>query len=178
MGHGYRVGLAVGIVAVGALTGCGATSAPKQPVAATSPADPVAAARHDAVAAYEGMWDDMAKAGETANWQDPALGSHATDSALDILVKILKMDAQDGAVLKGGPPTLSPTITSMEPASHPTVVTLTDCVKSPHWLMYRKSTGALWNDKPGGNRATTAEVVQSQGVWKVVVFESDNLGTC
>lgn len=178
MWRGHRVKLAVGIVAVGALAGCDATSASKQPAAATSAADPVAAARHDAVAAYEGMWDDMAKAGETANWQDPALATHATDSALGILVKILKMDAQEGAILKGGPPTLSPTITSMEPSTSPTVVTLTDCVKAPNWLMYRKSTGALWDDKPSGNRATTAEVVESQGVWKVVTFSSDNLGSC
>jgi len=178
MGHGHRVGLAVGIVAVGALTGCGATSAPKQRVGATSAADPVAAARHDAVAAYEGMWDDMAKAGETADWQDPALTTHATDSALDVLVQILKADDKDGAVLKGGPPTMNPTITSMLPSSSPAVVTLKDCLKSPNWLMYRKSTGALWDDKPSGNRATTAEVVLSQGVWKVVAFSSGNLGSC
>ena len=176
--YGHRYKLAVGALAVGALAGCGATSAAKQPTATAPAVDPIAAARHDAVAAYEGMWDDMAKAGETANWQDPALASHATDSALGILVKVLKMDDQEGAVLKGGPPTMNPTITSMEPSSSPTVVMLQDCLKTPNWLMYRKSTGALWDHKPGGNRATTAEVVQSQGVWKVVLFSSSALGSC
>lgn len=176
--YGHRYMLAIGALVVGMLAGCGTTSAHKQPVAATSDVDPVAAARHDAVAAYEGMWDDMAKAGETADWQDPALASHATDSALGILVKILKMDEQEGAVIKGGPPAMDPTITSLEPSSSPTVVMLQDCLKTSNWLMYRKSTGALWDDKPGGNRATTAEVVQSRGVWKVVNFSSSSLGSC
>ncbi|WP_194891968.1 hypothetical protein [Catenulispora pinisilvae] len=175
-GHSFK--LAVGVTLLGVLSGCGTATAHPLPNATTPNADPVAVARQNSVAAYKGMWDDMSKAGETANWNDPALGTHATDSALNILVKILKADDSDGAVLKGGPPTMNPTVTSMEPSVNPTVVTLKDCLQSAKWLMYRKSTGALWDDKPGGNRATTAEVVQSQGVWKVVAFSSAALGSC
>jgi hypothetical protein len=174
----HRIRLAVGVMHFGVLAGCGVTATHPQLHATTTGTDPVAMARHDAVAAYEGMWDDMANAGETANWKDPALATHASDSALDILIKILKADDKDGAVLRGGPPTMNPTVTSMEPSSNPTVVTLKDCLRAPTWLMYRKSTGALWDDKPSGNRATTAEIVQSQGVWKVVSFSSAALGSC
>jgi hypothetical protein len=176
--YGHRTALAAGVVVVAALAGCGASTARSLPKPTAPSADPVAAARQDSVAAYKGMWDDMAKAGETADWNDPTLATHATDSALNVLVNILKADDKGSAVLKGGPPTMNPTITSMEPAASPTVVTLKDCLQSSKWLMYRKSTGALWDDKPGGNRATTAEVVQSQGVWKVVAFSSDAIGTC
>ncbi|GAA2057930.1 hypothetical protein GCM10009839_79380 [Catenulispora yoronensis] len=138
----------------------------------------VADAETAAIAAYQGMWIDMSKAAETANWQDPALGSHAADSALAELVKILKSDDQQGAVLKGGPPVMHPDVDTALPLSSPTVVTVSDCLGSQHWLLYRKSTGALWDDKPGGNRTVTAQVIQSQGTWKVNSFTAGDLGTC
>ena len=166
--------------AVMAIAACGAS---KHDTASAAPASTastssMSAAGAAAIAAYEGMWTDMAKAGETANWRDPALGVHAASSALDVMVKILKEDDQMGAVLKGGPPVMHPRITSEAPTSNPTAIKLSDCLGSQHWLLYRKATGAPWNDNPGGNRAVTAEVVQNQGVWKVNSFTAADLGTC
>lgn len=73
---------------------------------------------------------------------------------------------------------MHPKITSEEPASAPTVVTLSDCLGMQNWLLHRRSTGALWDDKPGTNRATTAEVVLSQGVWKVASFDVASSASC
>lgn len=175
--HGHRIKLAVGVMVLAPLAGCGKTAEHAPPTATTPAADPAAAARQEAVTAYEGMWNDLANAAQTANWRDPGLTVHATDSALSMMVNLLKEDDKDGAILKGKP-VMNPKVTSAEPTSSPTVVRLSDCLNSQNWLLYRKSTGALWDDKPGGKRAVNAEVVQSRGAWKVVTFDAAALGTC
>lgn len=174
-----RVRLVVGTIACAALAGCGTSGHGAQPPPPSAPvADAAAVARQGAIAAYEGMWTDMAKAGETANWHDPVLATHATDSALSTMVKLLQEDEKLGAVLKGGPPVMHPKVVSAEPSSVPTVVTVSDCLGMQHWLLYRKATGQPWDDKPGTSRATKAEIVLSQGTWKVEGFDVAGLSSC
>ncbi|HSZ29626.1 MAG TPA: hypothetical protein VK784_07705, partial [Pseudonocardiaceae bacterium] len=59
---------------------------------ASSPAD---VATKAAVAAYVAMWQAMARAGETSDWQSPELGPYATGEALATIVRSLYADQLD-----------------------------------------------------------------------------------
>lgn len=178
-GTSVRLVGALGVLSI--LTACGSTGRnDSRPAAQSSPtpsASSTAPADSAAIAAYEGMWGDMAKAGESANWHDPGLAAHATDAALTGMTEMLEEDDKDGAILKGSP-ALHPKITSAEPATAPTAVLLSDCIGTQHWILYRKATGQPWDSTPGGNRAATAKIVLDQGVWKVVGFSVAGIGTC
>lgn len=138
----------------------------------SSPAD---AATKAAVAAYLGMWHDMATAATTSDWQSPQLGQHATGDALLVISKSLYTDHLNGVVTKGAP-TNNPTVSSVNPPPNPTTIMLTDCGDSSNWLKYRNS--QLF-DTPGGRRSITAEVKkQPDGSWKATRFAVEALGSC
>lgn len=183
----------IGVMAVGVLVaGCSAGSSTTPPQASdgqpgaqpsalssapsqTSPAD---AARQGAITAYLGMWEDMATAGETSNWQDPRLGLHATATALTNITRGLYADKANGLVSKGRPKN-SPQASSMEPLSAPTKVIIEDCGDSTAWLHYRADTGKPADDSPGGRRQINAVVEkQSDGFWRVTDFGVHEVGTC
>ncbi|BCL28553.1 hypothetical protein ACFFS2_30550 [Streptomyces aurantiacus] len=135
-------------------------------------------ARKRAKAAYAAMWRDMARAGKTADWRSPKLAAHATGDALSVMSRVLYADHVNGLVSKGAPKN-SPKVTSVAPPDRPTTVMIEDCGDSTDWLQYRKDTGKLADDKPGGRRAITAEVKQQvDGTWKVTRFAVDGLGSC
>jgi hypothetical protein len=76
-----------------------------------------------------------------------------------------------------GQPVLDPRVTSLTPSVDPTHATLADCFDDTHWVEYKVS-GGLANNAPGGLRATTAELVMKDGVWKVTQITIDKTGTC
>ncbi|MDQ0772962.1 hypothetical protein QF026_001428 [Streptomyces aurantiacus] len=144
----------------------------------SSSASPADVARERARAAYVAMWQDMARAGKTADWRSPKLAAHATGDALSAISRVLYADHLNGLVSKGAPKN-SPEVTSAAPPARPTIVMIEDCGDSTDWLQYRKDTGRLADDDPGGRRAITAEVKQqADGVWKVTRFAVDGLGSC
>ncbi|OLZ45612.1 hypothetical protein BS330_39065 [Amycolatopsis keratiniphila subsp. nogabecina] len=146
------------------------TSAPPSSV---SPAD---AARQEATAAYTGMWRQMAKAGETADWQSSKLAKYATGDALGVINRSLYTDHLNGVVSKGAP-TNNPQVSSVEPTANPTTVMISDCSDSSNWLKYKD--GQLVNDTPGGQRSITAEVKKQQdGTWRVTRFAVEGVGSC
>lgn len=151
-------------------------SASRPPPSSTGvPAD---VAQDRAVSAYREMWLAFAEAGTTSDWQSPALGQHATGIALDKLTRSLRSDQDKGLVTKGSP-TLSPQVSTMDPASDPLKVTITDCGDSTNALKYRKDNGQLADDSPGGRRLINAIVEkQADGKWKVTDFGVHDLGTC
>ncbi|MET8763061.1 hypothetical protein [Lentzea sp. NPDC004782] len=56
---------------------------------------------------------------------------------------------------------------------------VTDCGDSTNALKYRKDSGQLADDVPGGKRRITATVEkQADGTWKVTDFGVLDLGTC
>jgi hypothetical protein len=127
--------------------------------------------------AYTGMWQAMAKAGETADWQSPEVAKYATGDALGVINRSLYTDHLNGVVSKGAPVT-SPKVTEEKPPSKPTTIMISDCGDSTNWLKYKKD-GSPFTDSPGGHRAITAEVKkQADGSWKVTRFAVERVGTC
>ncbi|MEU0465369.1 hypothetical protein ABZ215_15315 [Amycolatopsis sp. NPDC006131] len=154
----------------------GAATPPPTTSAPPSSASPADAARQQATAAYTGMWRQMAKAGETADWQSPELAKYATGDALGVINRSLYTDHLNGVVSKGAP-TNNPQVSSAEPAANPTTVMISDCSDSSNWLKYKD--GQLLNDTPGGRRSITAEVKKQQdGTWRVTRFAVEGVGSC
>jgi hypothetical protein len=123
------------------------------------------------------MWQAMAKAGETADWQSPEVAKYATGDALGVINRSLYTDHLNGVVSKGAPVT-SPKVTEEKPPSKPTTIMISDCGDSTNWLKYKKD-GSPFTDSPGGHRAITAEVKkQADGSWKVTRFAVEGVGTC
>jgi hypothetical protein len=165
-----------------ALASCGsgpskvAASSTLRSVSSTTTTQPPTGAAALALAAYRGMWADMVVASRTSNYQSPSLPQHASGAALSTLVQGLARNQQDGVITKGEP-TFHPQVTSLSPTETPTQATITDCVSDAHWLEY-KVKGGLVNNVPGGNRATTAIAVATDGIWKVTQLAVQAVGTC
>lgn len=122
------------------------------------------------------MWRQMAKAGETADWQSPELAKYATGDALGVINRSLYTDHLNGVVSKGAPAN-NPQVSKVDPADNPTTVMISDCSDSSNWLKYKD--GQLVNDTPGGRRSITAEVKKQQDTtWRVTRFAVEGVGTC
>ncbi|WP_223006833.1 hypothetical protein [Streptomyces roseirectus] len=142
-----------------------------------STASPADLARKQASAAYVGMWRDVAEAAKTSDWRSPILSRHATGDALSVISRSMYADHRNGLVAKGAPKTY-PKAISADPSAGPTTVMISDCGDSTNWLKYRKDTGELADDTPGGRRAITAEVKKAAGGWKVARFAVEAVGSC
>lgn len=158
----------------GSTTGVATSSSPSS--ASPSPVSPADSARQQATAAYTGMWRQMAKAGETADWQSPELAKYATGDALGVVNRSLYTDHLNGVVSKGAPAN-TPQVSKVDPADNPTTIMISDCSDSSNWLKYKD--GQLLNDTPGGRRSITAEVKKQQdGTWRVTRFAVEGVGSC
>ncbi|UQS26053.1 hypothetical protein L1857_26190 [Amycolatopsis thermalba] len=185
-----RIGLAVftatASITLGACSsGEGASqaspTAPSQaslPGSTTAVADPADTAKQLAIAAYLGMWSDMAEAATTSDWQSSKLARNATAEALSKMSRGLYADRYNGLVTKGKPEN-SPQVESVEPADNPTTVNIVDCGDDSHWLKYRIDNGQPAEDGPGGRRHINAMVKKAvDGSWKVTDFAIQDVGTC
>ncbi|WP_253838651.1 hypothetical protein [Actinokineospora globicatena] len=145
---------------------------------ADSMVPPAEQAKEAALAAYRGMWADFVEAGHTSDWQSVKLGVHATGVALTNLSRGLYADHYNGLVTRGEP-VLNPTVSSVEPATEPKKIIVSDCGDSTNWLKYRADTGELADEEPGGRRAINAIAEkQSDGSWKISDYGVHELGTC
>ncbi len=122
--------------------------------------------------AYRAMWADLVSAARTSNFQSTRLPEHAAGQVLTLFVQGLARDQLHGIVTKGDP-VLHPVVTS----SSPNRVTVVDCFDDTHWLEY-KTSGGLAKNTPGGRHATTAELVNTSGTWKVTQLGIGKTGTC
>jgi hypothetical protein len=132
-----------------------------------------------AVATYAEMWQAMARAAQTSDWQSPELSRYATGEALTTMIRSLYDDNLNKMVTRGAPGN-SPVARLAEPPEDPTKVLIEDCGDSTYWLKYRMGT-----DRPagtgsgGGRRLIRAEVLrQPDGTWLVNRFAVEGLGTC
>jgi len=177
----WRIVCVVGALLLAAACGGNGNSMDASPSTTTAErataATDSAAARKQAIAAYNSMWADLADAAKTADYQSSRLSEHADGTALSQLVRGLYANKQHGIVAKGDPAT-NPKVTSATPSSNPTSVVIADCFDDSRWLNYLAATGALQNEVAGGNHATTATVSQSNGVWKVTELAVGAVGTC
>lgn len=148
---------------------------PTAPPSATSPVDAV---RQRAVAAYLGMWHDVAAVSTTSDWRSPRLADNATGDALSVLSRTMYADHYNGLVSRGQPVN-NPRVSSVDPPNAPTTVMISDCGDDSNWLKYHAANGQLADDTPGGRRSITAEVkLARDGSWKVTRFAVEAVGTC
>lgn len=174
----------MGIVLVIA-TGCGeqqgeqadpsASHPPVTPAPATSAPDPKAEVRR-AVAAYRSMWGAFVAASNAGDADPADLGRYTGGSALPTLKRGLALNKSRGLTSKGAP-TLAPRVTSVGPVAAPISVTVSDCVDSTNWLLYKQN-GQPADDDPGGRRKVTATVAKTGETWKVTGFAAREVGTC
>lgn len=151
---------------------------PSASTAAPPTVSPSEVAEQQATQAYVDMWQSMAFAGETSNWQAPELAEYATGNALTTITRSLYADHFNHVISRGGPVD-HPTVSSVDPTGNPTTVRIADCGDSTHWLQYREGTTQLVDGTPGGRRSITAEVMkQPDGSWKVDQFAVEGLGSC
>ena len=181
---GTRGTLAVGSFAVALVfiaVGCdsGTPAAPPSATATSGPATPSmqAAAKAQAIAAYDGMWQAMAKAGEVPDPDAPELRQYAADNALARVVGALVNYRENGQVTRGAPVTHA-SVVSAAPADDPTEVNIVDCGDSTNWTTHNKATGAQISPDPRGRRHITAVVKKIDGTWKVTTFDVGGIGSC
>jgi hypothetical protein len=130
-----------------------------------------------AIAAYRGMWNAYAAAGEVADPTHGDVAQYATGDALESLTGALDGYRKKGQVMKGRP-ALTPRVVSRSPGDPVSRLEVKDCADTTTWLVYDKS-GDLINDVPGGRRSIGATVIDTgNGVWKVSLFGAREVGTC
>ncbi len=129
------------------------------------------------MAAYVGMWQAMAKAGQVPDPDAPELREFAADRALARIVDVIFTYRETGVVTRGAPVT-NARVTGVSPAEAPTEVTAADCGDSTNWTKHKKATGELIEDDPRGRRNITAVVKIVDGSWKVVSFDVGDIGSC
>jgi hypothetical protein len=135
-------------------------------------------AKREALTAYRAMWQDFIAAGTTSDWQSSRLAQHATGTALQNLSRGLYADHQNGVVTRGEP-ILQPAVSSVEPATDPKKVVITDCGDSTNFLKYDKETGRPADNEQGGRQLINAIVeLQSDGSWKVSDYGVHEVGSC
>jgi hypothetical protein len=138
---------------------------------------PRAAAEAKAIAAYNAMWQAMAKAGEVPDPDAPELRQYADGDALRGIVGALVTYRETGVVTRGAPVT-TPRVESVSPSENPTQVDLVDCGDSTNWTTHKKSTGELIKEDPRGRRRITASVRLVGDTWKVNKFDAGAIGSC
>lgn len=154
------------------------SATPTMPASTTQPATPADTAKQQAIAAYVGMWSDMADAATTSDWQSPKLAQNATGEALQTISRSLYADHYNGLVTKGRPVN-HPEVTSVDPLDQPTSITITDCGDSTNWLKYHVDNDQPADDVPGGRRHIEALVKKAvDGSWKVTTFAVHEVGSC
>lgn len=174
---------AVGLVCVMAVAACDPGKPAATPSAAPTLSAPSSAATPPsgdaktlALEAYSGMWKAYAKAGLTANPDEPDLAASATDEALKVLRQGLTAAREKGQIFKGEYVS-KPSVVVASPKDNPTSIVIADCIDMTKFLVY-KTNGDLANDRPGGRRSAGATVRLRDGSWKVFSFALRERGTC
>ncbi len=130
-----------------------------------------------AIAAYRGMWNAYASAGETAEPGHGDLARYTTGDALEALSGALDGYSKKEQVMKGRP-VLKPRVLSRSPGNPVKQMEIEDCADTSDWLVYDKN-GAPADDIPGGRRSIGATVKDTgNGVWKVSLLGVLEVGTC
>ncbi|WP_152628042.1 hypothetical protein [Streptacidiphilus neutrinimicus] len=115
------------------------------------------AAAQAALAAYQGMWSDLARLGGTSDWRNPELGRYMTGDVLSNWSSSFALNKRQGLVLLGTPVS-TPRVFSVAPSDHPNTVEIADCVDMRNWLQYGASTHRLADSVPGGRHWSEAAV--------------------
>lgn len=155
-----------------ALVACGSGS----PRVTSTTTRPVTTPKAAVLAAYRAMWADLVSASRTSDYQSPLLAEHATGQALTLFVQGLARD-QLHDIVTVGEPILQPSVTSLVPATHPTVAKVSDCFNDTGWIEYTTS-GRRVKNQALGLRTTTAVLAKAGGTWKVTELTIGSVDSC
>jgi hypothetical protein len=122
------------------------------------------------------MWKAYAKAGLTANPDEPDLAANIADPALQMLRDALAGYRDKKQVFKGQYGS-RPSVAATDPKDKPVAVIIADCFDTTNFLVYNAD-GTPADDEPGGRRSTSATVQLRDGRWKVTSFAIRETGTC
>lgn len=174
---------ALTVVSVALATGCSSdtsedTPTTPQPSPSASPSlGPRAVAERDGLAAYDAMWQAMAKAGEAPDPDASELRRYAADNALARIVGALVNYRANGQATRGRPVSHA-SVTSATPSEDPIEVRVVDCGDSTNWTTHSKATGEQISPDPRGRRHITAVVKKIDSTWKVTTFDVRDIGSC
>ena len=130
-----------------------------------------------AIAAYRGMWNAYAAAGESVEPGHGDLARYATGEAFEALSGALDGYSKKEQAMKGRP-VLKPRVLSRSPGNPVKQMEIKDCADTSNWSVYDKN-GDPVDDTPGGRRSIGATVLDTgNGVWKVSLFGVREVGTC
>ena len=141
--------------------------------ASTTPSTTASTPSAQALTAYRAMWNEVAEASNTSDYQAAYLNDHLSGKALLTITNNLAAENKQGIVAHGAP-ALHPVVTSATATS----AAISDCLDDRAWLQVYASTGKPVDDIPGGFRSTTSTVVDIGGTWKVTQLDTGAEGTC
>jgi hypothetical protein len=142
-----------------------------------SPAQQAAAV--SALAAYRGMWADLATIGQSLDgWKNPELGAHLDDKPLIEWSQQFADSAKLGEVSTGAP-LIDPRVVRVDTGPTPGKVEIADCFDNSTWPMVYAATHKPVDSKPGTRERTEALVtLGTDGYWRVTQQVFGNPGSC
>lgn len=164
----------------------GAPTSPEPLSTASSPAPTVTSGQAEALAqkalsvyrAAFADWSAVEAIPDKDDYHNPRLADHLTGAALSYVTGAVYVNTSvKGAVARGNPVLLHPTVGQMTPVVNPTQILVNDCVQTDNWLLYTTD-GHPYNNVPGGKEKTQALVTEINGAWKVSQLVMQTTGTC
>jgi len=188
----YRRRVAPTLVLVAALAaaGCTGKSAPPaaRPSAAAGSASPtpsadpnVAAARQEAITAYNGYFQAYAAASAAGNPDDPNLATYAADPVLSVTRHNIRVDFADTGKVQVGVPKVTVTVGKVDLVGQPATVTLNVCLDYRGLsLAYKSNHSPVPNSALTGDPYTGSAVVTrfTDGRWLVTQATSSRDTPC
>ncbi|WP_370063124.1 hypothetical protein [Streptacidiphilus sp. MAP5-3] len=142
-----------------------------------SPAQQAAAA--DALAAYRGMWSDLAALGQTPDgYKNPKLATHMLYAPLSQWSQELADNAKLDEITTGAP-SIDPEVVKVGAGAKPTQVEIADCFDNSSWPVVNAKTRKPTDNKPAVRERSEAMVtLDTDGYWKVTQQVFAQAGSC
>lgn len=137
------------------------------------------AAASEALAAYRGMWSDLATLGQTLDgYKNPRLATHMLYAPLSQWSQELADNAKLGEVTSGAPG-IDPEVVKVGTGAKPTQVEIADCFDNSGWIVLNAKSRKPTDDKPGVRERSEALVtLDTDGYWKVTQQVFAQAGSC
>ncbi len=181
-------GAAGAVVLAVVLTGCGGEPAPApdskaSPEAGAEPsasasAGPQAVGERAVLAAYEGMWRELAVAVRKPAAGGTRIEDYASGEALATVRRDVRTMREAGTRANGRLGH-EPKVTKMDPGASPPTATVRDCVDLKDWETTREGTPVpLPSGQPMRYRTTAQAEQWDDGRWRVITYTQHGEQTC
>jgi len=132
-----------------------------------------------ALAAYNGMWQDLTALGATSDYKNPRMAAHMVAQPLTDWMQQFADNARQG-VVDIGRPAWNPEVVSVTPLAQPTRVEVADCIDDSNWTQVYKSSGKQVSGAAGERFRSEAVIsfVPLTNSWMVTQEIFGKAGTC